>query len=183
MPLTPAYPNPNQTLAAGGLEGATDEVVTPAYWNRMAAMLLSLGGTGGYIGCRAYLATPMGIPNSAFTTVPLGGESFDSDPNGAMHDTVTNNSRITLRSSGIYHIGTFVTWDVNASGYRQVVVRVNGGSHLLVDTRPPVSGVYTDMTCYTPYAFNAGDYVELVLAHNAGVSLTVYNGILSAMKA
>jgi hypothetical protein len=185
MALTPAYPNPNQTLAAGGLEGATDEVITPAYWNRMAAMIYWLAGASGFVGCRAFISAVQSIANNTQVALALGGESFDSDPNGAMHDLATNNSRITIRTAGVYHVGAFVQYTANSVGSRQTVIRINGGSGIVLDTRqaPTVGGSGADIPLYCAYQFNAGDYIELTVYQSSGGALDVVSGILSAVKA
>lgn len=184
MALTPTYPNPNQTLAAGGLEGATDEVITPAYWNRLAQMVYAMGGLGGFIGCRANGVASQSISTNVFNVVALPGESFDSSPDGAMHDNVTNNSRITIKTPGVYHIGWFAGFATNPNGYRQWGIRWNGSIMIALDTRSASpTGAITHSVASLPFQFSANDYIELLVAQGSGGALDLESQVLWAVKA
>lgn len=49
--------------------------------------------------CSAFNPDPQTIANSTFTVLDAPGENYDTD---AMHSTVTNNSRITAQTAGLY---------------------------------------------------------------------------------
>lgn len=185
MAVPATYSNPNAPLAAGGLEGATDDVVSATYWNRLAAIVYYLGGVGGYIGCRAQVALTQSIANATETAMALSAEGADSDPNGAIHDTVTNNSRVVCRTSGLYHISAWATFTANATGTRRIGVRINGGSYLSRDARPAPTegGMEGDVACATAYPMSAGDYVEAMVYQSSGGALNVTSGALCLVKA
>src|SRR5262249_52738845 len=48
---------------------------------------------------RAYKTTAQAIPTGTWTPVQLDAEQFDTD---TIHDTATNNSRLTCKTAGIY---------------------------------------------------------------------------------
>jgi hypothetical protein len=152
--------------------GTIDETMTDAW----SSDLYHLGGTAGYIGCRASHLATQSIANTTNTVVALNAEAFDSDPNGAMHDVVTNNSRVVVRTAGTYHVSAYVQWAFNATGYRRLYLRVNGGAEMAAVMQAAMAGDPTDQTVYTAYALNASDYVEAVVAQSSGGALNLAVG-------
>src|SRR6266498_542252 len=61
------------------------------------------------------------------TSVPLSfvfaSERFDTD---AIHDNTTNNSRLTCKTAGVYQISGQVEYAANATGRRELLIRLNG---------------------------------------------------------
>jgi hypothetical protein len=169
--------------ASATLDKSTGGTIDEAMCDAIASDLYALGGTVGYIGCRAYASGALSVPNSTFTALALNTESFDTDPNGAMHDTSSNNSRITIRTAGVYHVSPYVEFATNATGFRQVAIRLNGATFLFGDHRAAVNGEATHV-CYShPYLFAANDYVEVLVAQNSGGALNVAAQVLSVVKA
>ena len=103
-------------------------------------------------------------------------ESFDTD---GMHDTTTNNSRLTFNTAGQYRILGSVAISTNASGGRALHLRKNAGGNVSNGTSlayrelgPPSSLSTIFDIDYEDY-FAAGDYVELFAYQSSGSSLTI----------
>jgi D-serine deaminase-like pyridoxal phosphate-dependent protein len=89
-----------------------------------------------------------------------------------MHDNATNNSRITIRTAGTYEVGGAVRFSANATGARQVAVRLNGTTFLVKNQQSPLASSATDCaTPVIPYVFSVGDYIELVATQSSGGNL------------
>lgn len=174
------YTDPNSAT----LDKSTGAVIDEAMMDALASNFRHIAGSAGYIGCRASTSTSQSVSNNTVTALPLAAESFDSDPNGAMHDTVTNNTRITIRTAGVYHCGAQATPAANTTGFRQSYIRVNGGSTIAFDTRmaSTAGGAGSEVSLYCAYSFAANDYIELVVQQASGGALN-YDGALSAVKA
>lgn len=122
------------------------------------------------------------VSNSAVQSVNSGSptaltfntEEYDTD---TMHSTVTNTSRLTATTAGVYDIAGSTEFAYNTTGWRQIQIRKNGSVNLARDQR----AAFTDssnvpdmgMAISTQAKLAAGDYVELVVLHNAGSALDV----------
>jgi hypothetical protein len=111
----------------------------------------------GFIGCRLTKSAVQSI-GAAMTAVTFDTEAFDTD---AMHDTVTNNSRITFNRPGYYQINGALT--TAASVASRVQLRVNGGT-VIFEAAVGAAGasLQNGVPFNTVYFFNAGDYLELL---------------------
>lgn len=110
--------------------------------------------------------TTTGVPFTfAFDT-----ERFDTD---TIHDTVTNNSRLTCKTAGKYQITGSIAWDVNATGLREARLFLNGTTVIGKDYRMTVTtaleSTYQTVTVLWDMAVN--DYVELLGRQLSGGNL------------
>jgi hypothetical protein len=101
----------------------------------------------------------------------------------AMHDTVSNTSRLVAAESGLYRVSCQVRWASNGTGERVFTINKNaagavgGGTRLLDDTGVGVGGgVPTVRGRSFPATLNAGDYIELFTRQGSGGSLNVDGG-------
>jgi hypothetical protein len=158
-----------------------DETMTDAW----SSNLYHLGGVNGYIGCRVTHTTTQSIANGGPVGLAFNGESFDYDPNGEMHDTVTNNDRVVARTTGVYHISAFVPWAANATGYRTAYLAHNGVTIYASDTRNAVTGgIVTEQTIATSAVMAANDYFTVGVIQTSGGALNVTAGAtLTVVKA
>lgn len=109
------------------------------------------------------------IPNNTITAVQLNGTDI-LDLYSA-HDPVTNNSRFTAPFGGRFTFGGGIGYDNNGTGVRDIFwyktgIVVPGGQVQIATaglTSVPARTISIDMV--------AGDYVELVAFHTAGVAL------------
>ena len=95
---------------------------------------------------------------------------------GAMHDTSSNTSRLTVPSGGggFYAIGGQIDFAANSTGRRGIQIRVNG-STVIARKEENNIGASNDHPCsiYTEYQLSAGDYVELMGLQASGGSLNM----------
>lgn len=119
--------------------------------------------------------TAISVPNAAYAAVALITEQYDTD---GMHDTVTNNSRFTCITPGLYDLKAMIYWTSNSTGMRGAQIRLNGATALSYDFRPS-QATLIQQTCVDWY-LNAGDYVELLAYQNSGAALNTQNVFMSA---
>lgn len=88
-------------------------------------------------------------------------DEFDTD---VMHDTVTNNSRITIQTTGVYIVIGRAVYSAASDAFQSIAIRLNGSTTLTTVSHPTAGGggSGTEYNCSVAYAFTAGDYVELV---------------------
>jgi hypothetical protein len=127
----------------------------------------------------AYAGTGPVCASGTTTLIPLDTESWDTD---SMHSTATNPSRITINTSGQYLVTFYARWPTNATGYRQLNLRLNAtgnpglGSTLSTITLAAVTGEATFVTRTLELTCVAGDHYELFALQNSTVSLTLQAG-------
>jgi hypothetical protein len=75
---------------------------------------------------RAYISGTQGLNQNVADTFNCDGEAFDTD---TMHDTVTNNDRLTFKTAGIYLVVAYMqlTADVNGA---YVYIEYNGDAEI-----------------------------------------------------
>lgn len=119
--------------------------------------------------------------NQSITTATLTALAFNSeryDTVGGVasnqHDTVTNNSRLTCRYAGIYDISASVEFAANATGERDVRIRLNGTTYIGFQREPTNTASFsTIVNCTTDYQLAVNDYVECVVFQESGGALNV----------
>jgi hypothetical protein len=121
--------------------------------------------------CIAYHNTTQSVPDATETVLLLNSEDVDV---ATMHDTVTNNSRITIPTGGdgFYHVIGYTTVQFNITGYRRLSISKNGTPFRTVQfpagpNNSADEGILIDR--YLQLA--AGDYLELSLKHTGGSAL------------
>ncbi len=108
--------------------------------------------------CRAKASALTTCTNGSETAIALAAEDYDTD---TMHDTVTNNSRVTIKTAGIYVVTGLIPFDAAASGRRQAFIRLNGTSFYLAMNVENATSLATYLTLATTYKFAVNDYIEL----------------------
>jgi hypothetical protein len=125
---------------------------------------------------RVFHNATQSITTVTATVLAFNSERFDQAGGAAstQHDTVTNNSRLTCRYAGIYHIAANVGWQSStATGFRQVRIRLNGTTYIagVQGDAGQASTIYQSVS--TLYALSVNDYVETVVDHSQGTSINV----------
>jgi hypothetical protein len=82
-------------------------------------------------------------------------------------------TRLAAPVAGLYALVGAVQWDGSAAGtYRQTYLRLNGATVLKAVVAPPFA-VGLQHLVADEYGLHAGDYVELIAVHDAGVAVNV----------
>ena len=128
--------------------------------------------------CRARRAVAASVPNAAFTTQALSGaDEYDTD---TMHDTVTNNDRVTINTAGVYLVTAKASFAANTTGVRIVGIAKNGSlqDQFSLDAMDSfdqhLGGAQT-------YSLAVTDYLSVSVYQNSGGALNVTNVSLSAV--
>lgn len=126
--------------------------------------------------CRVFHNANQNVTQFTPLVLAFNSERFDTD---GMHSTVTNNSRITLNTAGIYVVTAGVAWNSNTAGRAEIFIRLNG-SIVIVDQEndgpPGADGTQNGQAVGTTYKFAAGDFIEVV-ANQTGAATSVVNAV------
>jgi hypothetical protein len=129
--------------------------------------------------CNAFNGAGVSLTTAVSTLVPFDSESWDTD---SMHSTTTNPSRITINTSGQYLVTFYARFPSNATGYRQLNLRLNsggssgGGSTWSTINLAAVNGTSTFVTRTLELTCTAGDHYEIFAMQNSGATLTLDAG-------
>jgi hypothetical protein len=101
----------------------------------------------------------------------FNSERFDTD---AIHDTVTNNTRLTCKTAGKYFVLAEIIWVANATGTRVVQLRLNG-SQVIGEQRDPSNsaGDTHAMSAAAIWDLAVNDYIEAMATQTSGGNLNV----------
>jgi hypothetical protein len=126
--------------------------------------------------CRVRRTSTQSINTVTDTAIGFDAERYDTD---TMHDTVTNNTRITMTTAGLYAVGGHLEYDSSTAGtMRAIHVRVNGTSVIGSQYIPPIANGRLSVS--TTWKFAATDYIEIVTFHDAGSARTISTATYSA---
>ncbi len=117
---------------------------------------------------RVYHSAGQSVANATYTILAFDSERFDTD---AIHDNVTNNSRLTCKTAGKYLISGNISWDATASGDRELVIVLNSSPNIAA-VRVNASS-YCKQVVTTIYDLAVNDYVELYVMQTSGSPLLV----------
>jgi hypothetical protein len=149
--------------------GIADDAVTAA---KIAADAVGASETGSLPACRVYHNTFQDIPAVVgYTTLAFNAEHFDASN---LHDTSTNNSRLTVAQAGVYAIGGTAHFELKGSpgetGRRKLSVRVNGTTRIAVQEEQLPTAADIEVSVATIWKLAASDYVELQAYNNSPTS-------------
>lgn len=115
------------------------------------------------------------INNTTETVLTFNTEDFDTD---SMHSTVTNTSRITFVTAGVYIVGAAIDFDFNATGERYVCIKINNTTNINCESKQAVTSgsSTTRMNLVNAYNFAANDYIEVIVYQASGGALNSLTG-------
>jgi hypothetical protein len=119
---------------------------------------------------KVYNNATQAITNDTLTPAAFNSESYDTD---TMHDTSTNNTRITINTAGKYRISAIIEFPANATGIRQILLKVNNTTYIAADTRDASSTIPIHLYASIDHVFVATDYVEVIVYQNSGGNLNI----------
>jgi hypothetical protein len=121
-------------------------------------------------GARVYHSVNQNSTSGANLTLAFDSERYD---NGGLHDTVTNNSRLTAVKAGKYLITGHVEVAPNATGYRRLRIDLNATASIAQQLQKPDGTAYDLLSLATVYHLAANDYVQLVFLQNSTATLAI----------
>lgn len=125
--------------------------------------------------CRLRHNAAQTLTTATLTVLAFNTEVYDAAAPNAMHDTVTNNSRITVPTGGAgwYMLQANVAFAFNATGYRQLQIRVNGTTVIASTLQASAPTTGTRLNISTMYRLNVGDYAEVQAQQTSGGNLAI----------
>lgn len=151
---------------------ATGNLITAANWNTdLVNNILFLANPPA---CRVYHNTTQSLTTAVEASVAFNTERYDTD---TMHDTVTNNNRITFNTAGLYVVTTTFYIVNNATGYRWAAIRLNGATYVVEQNQNAVNGDNTNFSLTTIYKFAVADWIEVRAYQQSGVALNVGSAV------
>jgi len=120
--------------------------------------------------CRVYHSVDQSAAVGT-TTLAFNSERYD---NATMHDTATNNSRLTAPIAGVYLLTLTLAYVGGTTGTYAAAIRLNGATYIAWDERY-VGSISTgpDFAIATTYKLAASDYVEAQVSQSTGGTRTV----------
>lgn len=137
----------------------------------------------GFRGCRLTHNANQAITAFTLTAVAFNTEIFDY---GSVHDTATNNSRVTIPADGdgFWCILASIRWSYAGpyatTDYIQTFITKNGGTNYIAqDDRYPLSpvGASTGLTLSVFDNAVAGDYFEIKVASTVNQDIVSLTGL------
>jgi len=120
---------------------------------------------------RVYHSADQSVLHGICATLSFNSERFDTDN---IHDTVTNNSRLTCKTAGKYLISVSISFTANTTGDRYLRIWLNGNVVIAAIAHRTLSELYNaDMSIATIYELSVGDYVEVQVEQRSGTTLAV----------
>jgi hypothetical protein len=119
---------------------------------------------------KAYVvnSTSTPVPTGFATALPFDTDRTDTDN---IHDPVTNNTRLTCVTPGLYFVTATVAFTGNNTGARQLFFRRNGGGSIGSEVKLATGG--SDTTVSTMFELAAGDFIEATVIQSSGSTLNV----------
>ena len=120
---------------------------------------------------RVFHNASQSITNSTLTALAFNSERFDQAGGVAstMHDTVTNNSRLTAVYAGVYMIGGTIRWSASPVNV-ELHIRI-GGVTTIASHNVVADNRYE--TISTIYSMAVNDYAELMVLQISGGALNI----------
>jgi len=110
---------------------------------------------------RAVRSTNQAISHDTSTAIQFNAtDDFDTD---AMHDTVTNNTRITFNTAGVYLLVADVQYTAASDNEQSITIRADGSTS--IDSIGH-GDVLKNLNLTAIYEFSAAQYVELLTYQN-----------------
>ena len=137
---------------------------------KITAKNLLTGGADIIPAALAYHNADQAIANVTTIQLALNSEVFDTD---GIHDTVTNNSRLTCQTAGKYFIYANVQYSNDNSGYRRASIWLNATTHIAFRQTDYTATFDARLNLSCIYDLSVSDYVEIQCRHNGGSGINL----------
>jgi hypothetical protein len=148
---------------------STGGTATAAWGDNVRDNIVTLSNMPGCIVARTSAQT---ITTATDTAIQFNAS--DQRDTDAYHDTVTNNTRMTVPSTlgGWYWAGGAAVFSANSTGNRGIGIKLNGATVKAYQLWPTASGgPDTWMQIAIPIQLVATDYVEVIVYQSSGGNL------------
>ena len=126
---------------------------------------------------RVFHNTTQSLTTATLTALAFNSERFDQAGGSAstMHDTVTNNTRLTALYAGIYQVSGTIEFAANSTGDRAIAIRVGptGPTIIAYHQMTAAASGNSRMSISTIYNLAVNDYFELMAFQTSGAGLNV----------
>jgi hypothetical protein len=123
------------------------------------------------IWARVFHSANQSVTSGTPLLLAFNSERADTD---VIHDTVTNNSRLTCKTAGVYQINGHARFASNSTGQRMLALKLNGATYLAYQETNALAGsLATILSVGTQYLLAVNDYIELEATQNSGSALNV----------
>lgn len=161
-------------LSTGTTANASDKIPierSGANFYVTPAMISTYIGAGALDGARVFHSANQSTTSGIEKVLAFNSEVYDSN---GLHDTSTNNERITIVTTGIYLVQFSGVFASNATGYRYAAIYKNVAQDL-VDFQPcaAANGGATGVHISVILSLTAGDYLEVHVAQTSGGALNL----------
>lgn len=130
--------------------------------------------------CHARTTAAKNVPQSTDTRVDLAAEDYDTN---AMHDNVTNNSRVTVKRAGKYLVKAHIVYDVTLATGNVIYTFLfkNGTEIKRVAKGPTATAAANDIVVLEVLDLVANDYLE-VFAHSSNQDISASSATLTVIE-
>jgi hypothetical protein len=118
---------------------------------------------------RAYKSAAQLLTHNTPAAIQFDTERYDTD---GMHDAGTP-TRFTIQTAGLYHIGATIAFAANATGQRNVGIRVDGTTDIVFEQVQATGALRTIVNIGIDHVFAAGQYFEVWALQTSGGNLNV----------
>ena len=145
----------------------------------MPTKLIASGGASVSSCVKAKRTTDLTVPQNIKTVIPFDSEEFDTDE---LHDNTTNNTRITIKKTGVYVVLGQGAYEANTSNQRYLYLYKNGVEYDGAKFMPSSSGSTSTFCSFSMY-LEAGDYIELYAYHTSTAANLLLYGATASFSA
>lgn len=146
--------------------------ISVSYAPSAAVLAADLAFTGAFApkafsGCSLTKSATQSIADSTFGAISFNGETYDTS---TYHDNATNNTRITVPTTGYYRFTGSVAWATIAGPANFISTLYKNGSEI-VPSRSRLNqatGADVVLKAFHDLLLTAGDYVELMGRQTTG---------------
>jgi len=110
------------------------------------------------------------ISNGSATGVTWATEDVDV---GDLVDLGSNNTRITIATTGFYLITTSINWDTGSTGIREVRFDKNGIGNPIAQQEVPAQSFGTGQVLSWMGPLTAADFIEVIVYQTQGAGLDI----------
>lgn len=144
-------------------------------WLRAGSLTAGTDGVAAFADrVRVHASAPQPIASATNTVLTWNAETYDD---GDLHSAANSPERLTAVKPGTYQISCAAEWpSLGAVVPVSTVLRVNGATVIARQHIGSLAGESTIVAIATGYKLAAADYVECLVFHQAGRTVSVQTG-------